>query len=322
MYRLLTIAKNTFTETLRQPIYLIIIEVALLMMLISPSLATYTLDEEQDLNLLREIALSTLFLAGLFISIFAATGAVTEEIETGTITTVLSKPVSRPVFILGKFFGITAAILLAHYIGTLGLMLTVRHGVLFEAADTHDWTVVIAAAFTLLGSFAVSAFLNYTYDWNFPSTLVITTALFGTFGFIFLFFIDREWAYNPTDNKFTLFEVNASILLLLAIIILVALSVLFSTRCNVIVTLSCVVGLFLLGLISDYVFGRFVMTNILARFVYILVPNLQVFWTTDTIYTKGFIPVGYIFKSAIYTLLYSSGILGLAIALFQKRQIG
>ncbi|MBN1817337.1 MAG: ABC transporter permease subunit [Sedimentisphaerales bacterium] len=322
MYRLFIIGKNTLTETLRQPIYLILIYTALLMMLVSPSLATYTLDEEQDLNLLREIALSTLFLAGLFISIFAAAGAVTEEIETGTITTVLSKPVSRPIFLLGKFFGISAAVLLAHYIGTLGLMMTVRHGVLFEAVDTHDWTVIIAVAVALLGGFLISAFLNYAYDWNFPSTLVLTTTVLGTFGFVFLFFIDRDWTYNPGNNQFALFEVNASILLLLAILVLVALSVLFSTRCNVIVTLSCVVGIFLLGLISDYVFGRFAQTNLLARLAYILVPNLQVFWATDTVYTKGFIPLRYIGQSAIYAFLYTSGILGLAVALFQKRQVG
>ena len=93
---LYSIAKNTFVETLRQPVYAVIIVAALLLFILAPFITMYTLDEA--VKLLRELGLSTLFLAGLFIAVFSATGAVTEEIESKTITTVLSKPVARPVF--------------------------------------------------------------------------------------------------------------------------------------------------------------------------------------------------------------------------------
>ncbi len=322
MFKLFSIAANTFTETLRQPVYSVILVCAILLFFLSPSLTTYTLDEDQDLNLLREIALSTLFLTGLFISIFAATGAITEEIETGTITTVLSKPVSRPVFVAGKFFGIMAAVILAHYIASIAVLMTVRHGILFNATDTHDWTVIVSAAVAILATLVISAFLNYIYDWNFPSTAVGLLALGATGCIIFLSFIDRDWKFNPAGNRFTSFEINASILLLLAVMILVALAVLFSTRLNIVLTLTCCVGAFLLGLISDYVFGRFAGENLLARVAYALVPNFQVFWVTDAQYAEGSIPLGYILRVGAYALLYTTGILGLAVALFQKRQVG
>ena len=64
--RLLAISKNTFIETLRQPIYAVIIVFSLLLMLLAPAVSMYTLDE--DIMLLRELGLSTLFLAGLFIA--------------------------------------------------------------------------------------------------------------------------------------------------------------------------------------------------------------------------------------------------------------
>ena len=60
MRNLVTIAENTLIETLRQPVYAVIISIALLLFLISPSLAMYTMDD--DNKLLREIGLSTLFL--------------------------------------------------------------------------------------------------------------------------------------------------------------------------------------------------------------------------------------------------------------------
>ena len=128
MHKLFTLTRNTFTETLRQPVYGIIIIAALLLFFISPSLTMYTLSD--DNKLLRELGLSTLFLTSLFIAIFAASGAVSEEIENKTIVTVLTKPVGRPIFILAKFLGVAAAVVLAHYICTIALLMAIREGVL------------------------------------------------------------------------------------------------------------------------------------------------------------------------------------------------
>ena len=332
--RLLIIAKNTFIETLRQPIYAVIIIVALLLMLFAPTLSTYTLDD--DIKLLRELGLSTLFLAGLFIAVFSATGAITEEIETGTITTVLSKPISRPVFVVGKFIGLSGAVALAHLICTIAYLMAVRHGVLERASDEIDWTVIVAGGSAILLTFILTGFLNYVYDWNFPATGVTLGAILLGLGIIFLIIVDKEWNVNPAKNGFHAFDIYASILLFLALLTLVALAVLFSTRFNVVVTLTCCVGVFLLGLISDWVFGRFAARSltdpafalldkvgiILARIGTVLVPNLQIYWVSDAIYETGVVPAPYLLIALGYTALYTAGILALSIALFQKRQIG
>lgn len=332
--RLLIIAKNTFIETLRQPIYGIIIIFALILMVLAPTVSMYTLDE--DIKLLRELGLSTLFLAGLFIAVFSATGAITEEIETGTITTVLSKPISRPVFVVGKFLGLSGAVALAHLICTIAYLMAIRHGVLERATDEVDWTVIIAGGGAILLTFILTAFLNYTYDWNFPATAITIAAITLSTGILFLAIVDDEWHINPAGSQFTAFDIYASILLWLALITLVALAVLFSTRFNVVVTLTCCVGVFLLGLISDWVFGRFAARNlsdpayeltdqigiILARIGTVVVPNLQIYWVSDAIYETGVVPAPYLLVALGYTVLYTAGILAIAIACFQKRQIG
>jgi len=319
-YKLLIIARNTFIETLRQPIYAVIIALALFLFFMSPSVTMYTMDE--DIKLLREIGLSTLVLAGLFIAIFSATGAVTEEIEIKTITTVLSKPIGRPTFILGKFLGVTAAVVLAHYICTIAMIMAIRHGVLEAATDTHDWPVIATAAGIVFAALLLTAFLNYTYDWNFCATTVVLMAVFATFGMAFLSVIDKEWQFNPENNNLHAFDIYGSVLLLFAVIVLVALAIMFSTRLNVILTLGCCVGAFLLGLISDYVFGRFAESRLWAKIGQILVPNLQVFWISDAIYEGSSIEPRYLAISAVYTVLYTAGILLLAIGLFQRREVG
>jgi len=318
--KLLTIAKNTFTETLRQPIYAIIIVCALLLFFLSPSITMFTMDEDD--KLLREIGLSTLFLAGLFIAIFAASSAVTEEIQSKTITTVLTKPIGRPVFIIGKFLGVTAAVVLSHYLCSIAFLMMMRHGVLESASDTHDWTVVSATAVVAVGTFGLTALLNYFYDWKLSSTAIVLATILGTLAMIFLCFIDRNWQFNPAKNEFNTFDIYGSVLLLFGLLILVALAVAFSTRFNIIATLISCVGIFLLGLISDYLFGRFAQDHILAKVGRAIVPNLQVFWISDAIYEGSNIPPKYIFIGAVYAMCYTAGIISLAIALFQRRQVG
>jgi ABC-type transport system involved in multi-copper enzyme maturation permease subunit len=280
----------------------------------------YTLDE--DIMLLRELGLSTLFLAGLFIAVFASTGAITEEIESGTITTVLSKPISRPTFVIGKFLGISMAVALSHLLITMALLMIVRHGTLETASDEIDWTVITAAGAGILATLIITAFLNYIYDWNFPSTGVVLGTVFFGFGILFLVFVDKEWKFNPVGSHFEMFDIIASGLLLLALFALVALAILFSTRFNEVVTLTLCVGVFLLGLISDWVFGRFADQHIWAKIGSILTPNLQIFWVSDAIYETGTVPAAYLLLAITYSALYTAGILALAVAFFQRRQIG
>lgn len=57
------------------------------------------------------LGLSTLLLFGYLIAVFIGTGLVYKEIERRTIYTILSKPLHRYEFILGKFFGLSLTLL-------------------------------------------------------------------------------------------------------------------------------------------------------------------------------------------------------------------
>jgi len=213
-------------------------------------------------------------------------------------------------------------VVLAHYICTIALLMAIRHGVLETVNDLHDWTVLATAAVVVLAAFLLSAFFNYAYDWKFSSTAIVLTGVFATFGIVFLALIDRNWQFNPNDNGLNAVDIYGSILLLLAAIIIVALAVALSARFNIVVTLSACIGIFLLGLASDYTFGRFAETHLWAKIGRFLVPNLQIFWISDAIYEGSQVPAKYIVITASYALCYTTAILALAIALFQRRQVG
>lgn len=320
MFKLLTLARNTFTGTLREPVYAVIIVAALGLMCLSPPLTMYSMDD--DNKLLREMGLSTLFLMSLFISIFAASGAVGEEIENKTILTVVSKPVARPVFILAKFIGVAGAVALAHFICTVALLMAIRHGVLSAAWDEPDWVVIAGGSAAVVLTIVLTAFFNYVYDWKFSSTAVVVGGVFALLLLLFLIFIDREWKFNPANNGINGVDVLGSVLLFLGAMVITALAVALSSRFSIVITLAGCVGLFLLGLISDYAFGQLAQTQLWAKIGYYLVPNLQVFWVSDAIYEGSKVPIKYVVIAAIYAICYSAGILSLAVALFQRRQVG
>lgn len=333
IYRLFAVSKNTFFETLRQPVYAVIVVAALVLMTLSPAISAYTLDE--DIKLLRELGLSTIFLSGLFIAAFSAASALTEEIETGTLAMVLVKPISKPTFLAGKFIGVLAAVSIAHWIITIAYLMAVRHGVLERASDEIDWTVVTAATISVVLTIAITAFLNYTYDINAPAALNLTAAVVLGVSLLFLVFVDKEWKLNPQNNQFHSFDIYASILLLMGVWVLTAIALALSTRLNVVMTLVFAVAVFLLGLINDWAFGRWAAKDLASAGSWLekvaitastiaaaIFPNFQIFWVSDAIYEKGIVPVAYLVKAGGYTLCYILAALAAAIALFQRRQVG
>jgi ABC-2 type transport system permease protein len=317
--KLYAIAKNTFIEAIRQPVYAVIILISLILLILSPSITMYSIDD--DNKLLREICLSTLFLSGLFIAIFSSAGSIAGELESKTAATLLCKPVPRAVFVTGKFIGVSFAVLLAHFLCTITMLMVMRHGVMQTASDEMDLTVILVGAVALITAFVAGGFFNFSWDWNFSASTIITGTLVASTGMIFLALFDNQWQFNPAANQFAIFDVYSSLLLLLAIIVIVALAIMFSTRFNVVITLSFCVGIFLLGLISDYVFGRFADTYLWAKFARAAVPNLQVFWISDAIYQDSPVPLSYIARSSLYAVCYCLGILSLATALFQTREV-
>jgi ABC-2 type transport system permease protein len=109
--KFLAIAHNTFTETIRQPVYGLILLVTAGMMYSCIAFAGFSLDDDD--KLLKEFGLSTLLMGGLFLAAFSAAGILAGEIENKTVLTVISKPIGRALFILGKFLGLVAALTIA-----------------------------------------------------------------------------------------------------------------------------------------------------------------------------------------------------------------
>lgn len=103
------IARATTKEAIRQPIFLLCLGIAIVLLLVNSVVPFFTLGE--DVKMLKDCGLATILITGLLIAVWTASTSVAEEIEGKTAMTLLSKPVNRRQFVLGKYIGIVQAIL-------------------------------------------------------------------------------------------------------------------------------------------------------------------------------------------------------------------
>lgn len=314
------ICSNTFTEVVRQPIFGVLLAVGTMAMVLNPAIAAYTM--EDDNKLLKDLGLSTLFVVGLFLAGFGATGVVSQEIENKTVLTVVSKPIGRWVFIAGKFAGIAAALVIACYLLSLVFFMTVRHTVMWATWIEYDLPVIIFGSSAMVLAVVVAAWGNYARGWHFGAAAVFLSLPLMTVAGVLICLIDKKWQVQPitTDLDPQLFA--ATLLIFLAVLVLAAVAIAASTRLGQVMTLVVCSGSFVLGLISSYVFGRFSEDSILAGIAYRLTPELTFFWISDALTQGNPVTLAHVGWVCLYAVVYVVAILGVAIALFQQREVG
>lgn len=162
--KVLSIALNTFRENLRDKLLYNLLIFALLMIGSSLLLMRLTLGEFH--RLLLDIGLGSVNIFSVLIAIFVGIGLVSKEIDKKTIYTIVSKPVARFEFLLGKFFGLTITLLVNMLIMATGLLAVLIaqsvpiEAVLFKAIGLILLECMVVTAVALLCSTFTSATLS------------------------------------------------------------------------------------------------------------------------------------------------------------------
>jgi ABC-type transport system involved in multi-copper enzyme maturation permease subunit len=202
MLKLWSICRNAFVQTIRQPIYLILIMLTFGAMVLQLALAGYSMGvdyQEGDLQMLVEFGLSMLLFAGLLLAVFSASSTLTREIEDRTVLTVVSKPVSRATVVLGSFLGVLGAVLMGLYLCSLAYLMTVRQGTFSAAADPNDWPVIILGCGAVVLALLAAGVGNMMFSWTFTSTFVMALAVLLTVAMGIVTFVGiPSWA---SDNN-------------------------------------------------------------------------------------------------------------------------
>ena len=327
---LLAIARNAFLESIRQPVFVVLVLAGILALVLNVNLAAFTL--EDDNKLLIDLGLSTLFLTGLLLAAFTATSVLSREIDNKTVLAVVSKPVSRPVLVIGKYLGVAAAIACGHWSLSMVFLLGVRHRVQAEDGTMAAFDLPVLIFGLLAGGLGLagSGLGNYLYRRPFPSVFVVSLAALLTAAVGLVWCIDREWRFQDPRASWDGQVMIALALVLEAVLVLAAVAIASSTRLAQTSTLLACIGVFLVGLVSEYFLGTVVGQPagrpgwlVAACWpLYALIPNLQFFWPADALTQGHAMTSAYLGTVSAYAACMTVAMLSLAVLLFQERDVG
>jgi hypothetical protein len=288
------VALAAFREGVRQPLFWVIMVGAVLLMIVAPFIPYFTFGE--DVKMVRELGFDTIMLAAVVFSVVAASMSISEEIEGRTAVTVMSKPVSRRHFLLGKFAGIfLAAVLMTGLLAWFfGGMMWFKLWFDNEPVPDPAWLEPGRAA---LGSWASTAanFILGAGVWLEQGFVVLRGSLFG----------------------------------LCQVMVLLAIAVALATRLPMVVNLVTCLLVFFLGHLTHVLVavssGRNTLVSFIARFFDNVLPGLEYFdYGPVVVRDVALDPRGfsiYLASIVAYAVLYSIIALLFGLILFEDRDL-
>jgi ABC-type transport system involved in multi-copper enzyme maturation permease subunit len=175
MRRVVHIAANTFREAVRDRVLYNLVAFAVLLSGAAILVGQISIDIER--LVVVNLGLTAVSLFGVVIAIFIGIGLVSKEMEKRTLYTVLSRPVRRWEFIVGKFLGLTGTLIVNTFfmaIGVFAALLYVSHK--FQASDR--W--ILVALFFIVLQFLILCALTLLFS-SFSSPLLSAVFAFSLF---------------------------------------------------------------------------------------------------------------------------------------------
>ncbi|MGI8980416.1 MAG: ABC transporter permease [Pirellulaceae bacterium] len=131
--KLAAIAHSTAKSEIAQPLFVILCALGIFLLIVFDFVPYYTLGE--DIKMLKGTSLNLILVLAIIQAIWAASTSVADEIEGKTALTVLSKPVSRRDFILGKFVGIAWTVAVMFVMFGAVMLVTVTYKTIYDARE-------------------------------------------------------------------------------------------------------------------------------------------------------------------------------------------
>ncbi len=134
--RLSAVALATSKEAVAQPLYLLALFGGMGLLLLYVYIPYNTFGE--DVKMYKDSSLTTIMVLAILVALWTASVSVADEIEGRTALTLLSKPISRRQFVLGKFIGIVWPIFLMYVVLGAWMLIWVSYKVVYDARETSN----------------------------------------------------------------------------------------------------------------------------------------------------------------------------------------
>ena len=141
--RTFAIALNTAREAIRNKLLYSILLFAVLVVAVAALFGSVSIGD--PMKFVKDFSLMSVSLFGVAIAVMLGVSMLNKELGRKTIYNILSKPVPRWEFIVGKFLGLLATLVLV-----VGLMTTALLAIVAAFEGRIDWTLALGAGMSVL----------------------------------------------------------------------------------------------------------------------------------------------------------------------------
>ena len=285
--RIGVIARATTKEAIRQPLFLLLLAISSLILILNSVMPFFTL--EDDVKMLNECGLATLLIAGALLAVWTAGTSITSEIEGKTAMTLLSKPIDRRQFILGKYLGIVQAVIWMFAILTLLFSMLIFLKVGYDQRERSE---------------------DVTPRWQWYKVAEVEIPV-----------------PHPERVRVIAQLLPGVALAFLQVCVLGAISVTVATRMPMVMNLVICFAVFVIGNLTEVIVNRTVAgeanesVTFTARLISMVVPSLSTFNVSSAVATGKVVPQDYLGLSFVYAVTYIGAMLLLGFILFEDRDL-
>jgi ABC-type transport system involved in multi-copper enzyme maturation permease subunit len=285
--RIGVIARATTKEAIRQPLFLLLLTISSLILILNSVMPFFTL--EDDVKMLNECGLATLLISGALLAVWTAGTSITSEIEGKTAMTLLSKPIDRRQFVIGKYLGIVQAVIWMFAILTLLFSMLIFLKVGYDQRERAD---------------------EVTPKWKWHQIAQV------------------EIPVPHPDRVRVIAQLLPGVALaFLQVCVLGAIGVTVATRMPMVMNLVICFAVFVIGNLTEIIVNRSVegeaneSVTFTARLISMVVPSLSTFNVSSAVATGRVVPQDYLGLSFVYAVTYISAMLLLGFILFEDRDL-
>jgi ABC-type transport system involved in multi-copper enzyme maturation permease subunit len=127
------IAMTTAKEAMSQPLFYLVMGLGAFLLLSFIFIPYNTFGE--DVKMLKDSGLTLIMILAIIVAVWSASVSVSEEVEGRTALTVLSKPVHRRQFILGKFLGVLGPVVVLFIVLGFLFLVTISYKVVYDSRE-------------------------------------------------------------------------------------------------------------------------------------------------------------------------------------------
>ncbi len=165
--KILAIARNTFREAVRDRVFALVGAFGVVLMASTIVLSPLSVGAQQ--KLVADIGLAGISIFAVLVVLFVGSGLVHKEVDKRTIMTLLSKPVSRMEYLLGKYLGLLITI-----VAMMAMMTVLFALALLVTGTQFEWAYLLSIGLTLCEMILITAVVIFFSSFTGP----LLTALF------------------------------------------------------------------------------------------------------------------------------------------------